>query len=897
MIKVMQRVIEPWSERAKMIAARWRDVILYGLIGAAIVWVMAIPLLPFLNKQLSVFGPPQQKVLAVLALLLVLYLIRKLSLFRPQYLKNLAVHPPILLSVMLGFSLLFALQGYPACVFAGLTALFIFGLFLFFGFGREPKLAAKNTEELQLPEVDVRNWSASEIINWMQIESPIKTRKELLFGRRSYVERIYNRLFLSPDNGSGEAKTLALLGELGSGKSSILKVLLNHLKQRQANWLALEVDSWERDANTIDEQILEMVIDTLAEHLDVSGYKGIPSDYHDALKSHGSWWAMFSHLVAGDAQAESKLMAMSNLLLQLNKKLLLIVEDPDRGVEGEKEKRCQRIFSLIDRLQRIEGNRIKVIVTGGLNLHGGDLRVIEYKEELDNPAKDYAVIINKLLEEKWDIESQGKDGVWPYRKPVFDGADLDFGTPREFKHVLRELDFLWVQTKTKAELKTELRGEVNLEQLILLSFAKQRSSLIYEYVLKDLSSRKKMNVYAWSKSLPHRGILNVGQKAYDQVKAEEENNKHDVSYNPLTKEVICELGKISRALGHDELSDEDKNYAEKIISKILVVKGRQRITDSSRVDYIESIKQKRRVFGPDWHDALAGAKLKPEEMLPDQEYLKAMRNIFSELQKDPSNPVLKSLDVTRLINCGPLSDYLCWRMKGLEFENEAVPLAAIAWVNLAQAIISKMANIKYTNTEAGHPAGEHLYTIVAYLVRIEESDSVKSIIKDAIAENCSAGAELLVWACRDDEVFSKINGSLTEKWLFYRTAILNSFIVPDEIPSDGEGGEIEISWNFILELQRFRAEDCRNLLRAWKMEHGSDFLSDNENRKAVDKLNKLFEQLSSFKQALHPGAMLNVEYSAKYQIASGNNEVSRKERRQKIIDSLESNNSVYSSDE
>ena len=862
MIKIMQRVIEPWSKRVKLIAARWRDVVLYGLIGAAIVGVMAIPLLPFFNKQLSIFGPSQQKILAILALLLVLYLIRKLSLFRPQYFKNLAVHPPILLSVIFVFSLLFALQGFPACVFAGLTPLFLFGLFLFFGFGREPKLAAKNTEELQLPEADVRNWSASEIINWMQIESPVKTREELLFGRRSYVERIYDRLFLSPDNGSGEAKTLALLGELGSGKSSILKVLLNYLKQRQANWLVLEVDSWERDANTIDEQILEMVIDALAEHLDVSGYKGIPSDYHDALKSHGSWWAMLSHLAVGGAQAESKLTDISNLLLQLNKKLLLIVEDPDRGVEGEKEKRCQRIFSLIDRLQRIEGNRIKVIVTGGLNLHSGDLRVIEYKEELDSPAKDYAVIINKSLEEKWDIESQGKDGVWPYRKPAFDGADLDFGTPREFKHVLRELDFLWTET--------ELRGEVNLEQLILLSFAKQRSNLIYEYVLKDLSGRQKMNVYVWaglSSNFGH-GV----QRALDQDKSKEENN------SPLTKEVICELGKISRALGHNELSDEDKNYAEKIISKILVVKGRQRITDSSRVDYIESIKQKRRVFGADWHDALAGAKLKPEEILPDQEYLKAMNNIFKKLEGNPSDPERESLDIRKLINCGPLSDYLYYCMKGrdlVEFDNEAVPLAAIAWVNLAQAIIPKMANIKYTNTEAGHPAGEHLYTIVAHLVRIEESDSVKSIIEGAIAEKCSAGAELLVWACRDDEILSKINCSLTEKWLFYRAAILNSFVVPDEIPSDGEGGEIEISWNFILELQRFGVEDCRNLLKAWKMEHDSDFLSDNENRKAVDKLNKLFEQLSSFKQALNPGAMLNVEYSAKYQIASGNNEASR----------------------
>ena len=703
MIKIMQRVIEPWSKRVKLIAARWRDVVLYGLIGAAIVGVMAIPLLPFFNKQLSIFGPSQQKILAILALLLVLYLIRKLSLFRPQYFKNLAVHPPILLSVIFGFSLLFALQGFPACVFAGLTPLFLFGLFLFFGFGREPKLAAKNTEELQLPEADVRNWSASEIINWMQIESPVKTREELLFGRRSYVERIYNRLFLSPDNGSGEAKTLALLGELGSGKSSILKVLLNHLKQRQANWLVLEVDSWERDANTIDEQILEMVIDTLAVHLDVSGYKGVPSDYHDALKSHGSWWAMFSHLVAGDAQAESKLTAISNLLLQLNKKLLLIVEDPDRGVEGEKEKRCQRIFSLIDRLQRIEGNRIKVIVTGGLNLHSGDLRVIEYKEELDNPAKDYAVIINKLLEEEWDIESQGKDGVWPYRKPVFDGADLDFGTPREFKHVLRELDFLWAKTKA------ELRGEVNLEQLILLSFAKQRSNVIYEYVLKDLSGRQNMNVYEWSKKSPHNGYFNVGQKAYDQVKAEEENNKDYFSYNSLIKEVICELGKISRELGHNGLSDEDKNYADKIISKVLLVKGRQRITDSSRVDYIESIKQKRRVFGSDWHDALAGAKLKPEEELFDQEYLKAMSNIFKKLEGNPSNPELESLDIRKLINCGPLSDYLYWRMKGLDlvkFENQDEPfLATIAWVNLAQAIISKMANVKYTRTEAVHPAG------------------------------------------------------------------------------------------------------------------------------------------------------------------------------------------------
>lgn len=197
----------------------------------------------------------------------------------------------------------------------------------------------------------------------------------------------------------------------------------------------------------------------------------------------------------------------------------------------------------------------------------------------------------------------------------------------------------------------------------------------------------------------------------------------------------------------------------------------------------------------------------------------------------------------------------------------------------------------------GHPAGAHLNTIVEHLVRVEKSDSVKSIIKAAIAESCSAGAELLVWACSNNGISMEINCSLTEKWLFYRAAILNPFIVPDEIPSDGEGDGVEIHWNFIFELQSFRKSDCSDLLEAWKKRFDSDFLSDNVNRKAVDKLKTLFEQLNAFKSALIPWSMFRVEYRAKYEIISRGNEESRKTIRQDIIDSLESNDSMYGSGE
>ena len=345
MIKIFKPTIGPWSKRYKLIAARWRDILLYGVLGAAAVWLVAIPSSPYLAKKLAFLGATGQLVLAILTLLVVLYLIVKLSLFRANYLKNIHFHPPILLSAILGFSALLALQGYPAYVFAGLTVLFLFDLCLFLGFRQQSELKAEKPEALTLSGGDIGSWGTETIQKWMAVESPVSDGEGLLFDRQAYVERIYNRLFFLPDSGSGEiisdsreAKTLALLGGLGSGKSSILNVLLNNLKERQPDWLVFTVDSWERDANTIDEQILEVVIDTLSEHIDVTGYRSLPSAYHDALKSHGSWWAALSYLVAGEVQAQNKLTGIFNVLEQLNKKLLIIIEDPDRGVQHEQDK-------------------------------------------------------------------------------------------------------------------------------------------------------------------------------------------------------------------------------------------------------------------------------------------------------------------------------------------------------------------------------------------------------------------------------------------------------------------------------------------------------------------------------------------------------------------------------
>ena len=399
-----------------------------------------------------------------------------------------------------------------------------------------------------------------------------------------------------------------------------------------------------------------------------------------------------------------------------------------------------------------------------------------------------------------------------------------------------------------------MRGEVNLEQLILLSFARQRSNLVYDYVVDQLNGRQnnsKFSVYSWA-TAPNRIADSVNRAIVKRAQKDKEKGENEAApYKPSLDKLTLELRNISSALGHSRLSNDEKRYADEIVNKILAVEGRQRINDTSRVDRLESIKQKRRVFATVWSDALPVSLLEGVENLLDQKYLKAMRDIFEQLNSNSANPTLVPEDIRRLIYCGPLSEYLYFRMKEYDivrYQSEAVSLAPIMWVKLAEAIITEMVTIKYSPNNQGHPAGKHLLEIVEFLFGEGAEELAFEIAEKAVKAPSSAGGDLFRGAAALTKYATggeKIKS--LKVWKLYRTALLNKNIVPNDLTN-----EHDVNWFFVEWFQSRSKSDPHilwwvEIMRAALDINGEQAITLGEkDAKAVKKSIDLIKALQSF---------------------------------------------------
>jgi|GEM_PF-3164632 len=760
------------ENRVCLIFKRWMSILVYAVLGTGISAIIIEPLLaPWVDKV----NPENALFFVVILIFSLLFIGYKLGLFHVKHLAFTLYHPPCWLGAVAALIYLIFPSSIP---FLSIFFIDIVIVVLLYAESFKPPVRPKvDGDDMKKMTKNITEYEANDLLSWANREKPLEG-EGLLFGREQYVRRIYNRLFSdnkinssskeceesterAKDKSLDEPKSFALLGELGSGKSSVINAVLYLLKQRAPEWLPVKVDAWARDAKTIDEQILDLIIDKIGEVTDVTAYKNVPSAYRDALKSHGNWWATLSHLMAGTASTESKLKRIDNLLSVLNKKIIIIIEDPDRGID--KERCCERVFALLDRLQQHTSTRIKIIVTGGESLLNGDLRVIEFKETLNTPAKEFAAILNTISDKLWgeNIVEGLPDIIFPDGKPAFTFKDFPFGTPRDVKHVIRDVHALWVSPG-------ELRGEINLKQLVLLNLLKERGNKSLTYLqlrLNEIEGDGDRNFYCWAGRRPPRHEV-INESKF--VSKFEDNNEN-----------IDDDKKESKSISYRcDLSASENTEITYWIKMIANCGKYQVVHSAGRHNYFHVFNRHFSSFDDvDDVNLPQLKKLKPYEGKSDQTYLKAMSRVFKCLK---NNKELDGNDVSLLICTGQLSPYLYDKMESYEkLEGEiSTPLDTEKWCSLANKIIEVMPGIDYTKNKLGHPASKHLFKIIFHFYKVDAKKLAEFIIRKVFKSNSSAGLYFLSGLLKID-VANSVNADSV--WWIYKVAFKNEKIFPNEI--------------------------------------------------------------------------------------------------------------------
>jgi hypothetical protein len=158
----------------------------------------------------------------------------------------------------------------------------------------------KARKELGLRSLPSAGWRASrnllasnfnELKKWLQDDQPINRPHLDGFGRTPIAQRLFSRLTTTEDKGP----TVALIGGLGSGKSSILNIVIYQLLASRVLGKKVglvRISLWPFDTvNAAIRGVLEAVTEELRHHVNTGPIAGLPDEYVEIIENAGVGWA------------------------------------------------------------------------------------------------------------------------------------------------------------------------------------------------------------------------------------------------------------------------------------------------------------------------------------------------------------------------------------------------------------------------------------------------------------------------------------------------------------------------------------------------------------------------------------------------------------------------------
>lgn len=347
------------------------------------------------------------------------------------------------------------------------------------------------------------------------------------FERHIYVNRI-SKILLNQQNGPYH---LAVVGEFGSGKSSISKSTFEKITKKTRTFIFVQIDGWGRSEISCGAQILEEVVDALSDYIDCSSIKDVPKHYLDALSGSGlHGFKSLSGLLQKYHNPLELLEKIDKLLEAIDKKLLIVLEDFDRKKDSENT--INEIASLLDRLKKFK--RINFIINIGYNINNDilsrictrreDIVSIAVNKKLDlffNLLNEYEIYKNPItIERDKSLIPQISNEIYPAIK-----------TPRDFKQILRRVYTSW----------QELAGEINVNDLLILNIIRYTEPKAFEFVHINIDKFKSLSNDVEKASL-HKGTLQ-----YFGEQKSIENNFHYQGVNELILKLFPNAASTSKS--------------------------------------------------------------------------------------------------------------------------------------------------------------------------------------------------------------------------------------------------------------------------------------------------------------------------------------------------------------
>jgi len=487
--------------------ARWRDIALYTLFGVAAYYVLAplgeLPSVRWLGPQAYkpwMFKPAFIQGLSLFALVALWFVASEpLGLRRPD-LRLALVYPPngvaavLVLVVVAGLDAAPAIR--PSARAAGTEDLATVLAAAVLGIGLARLASGRRVRRRRgwLPTTPAP-LSFEELRRWATREAPVGETADLL--DRGPIVRRLERHLTKP---WGEEEGIAVLGEFGAGKSSLLDLLGGQLSRssKPQIWIA-RVNCWGLETSAAAPlHILGRMISEIDRHVDCGRLRGMPQSYKHLISAEPTGLGTrLLEAVGQELDPQDLLQELSSILKAAGARVVLFLEDADRqGVDFEPA-HIQRLLWMLRDVKgvsfvlaldpakvRFDFSRVCDHIEALQRLNVGDVRRVlrGLREGCLTKFAFTDTVDKRLQEDKLDLRESASEleeyARRRYRNGVVDHLTELLSTPRALKHVVRRTLRTW----------ETLHGEIDLDDLLVLGVLREGAPQVFEFLVQNIDS-------------------------------------------------------------------------------------------------------------------------------------------------------------------------------------------------------------------------------------------------------------------------------------------------------------------------------------------------------------------------------------------------------------------------
>ncbi|GAG13299.1 unnamed protein product, partial [marine sediment metagenome] len=241
--------------------------------------------------------------------------------------------------------------------------------------------------------------------------------------------------------------------------------------------------------------LLDQIVSKVEELVDCSGLGSLPEEYLDALRAGpNGWFGMIAAMLRKRRNPEEVIRAVQDVLLRIDKRVVVFVDDFDR-LESKSKETQQAIAAALNQLQNLTTVQYVLCVGWMREGAGADLlKLTRFQELMPEVCREEVIERIKVLRDEaitgeqdvyypWNLMKEGSEDPL-YYSSLTASLNTNLG-PQIAKLVRTPRELRAVELETREKWNGGLKGEISWYDLLLMSALKVSEPHVFEWIMRE----------------------------------------------------------------------------------------------------------------------------------------------------------------------------------------------------------------------------------------------------------------------------------------------------------------------------------------------------------------------------------------------------------------------------